>query len=167
MTRCVLVIIGLLIVSLLSTACAESSAAFEFDVFEGGENIQHFALTKEPAHQLSYQVSLTYPDKRVLEFYRTKLPSLGWSECDLKDEWVQYLKKDNSSSIGVRQIMSYSVRRRENQLLMISLQYFSETVKHPNEKTAWNDNTQYVTVIVYNVSDLNKVLSLLPLSCPN
>jgi hypothetical protein len=161
-----LLVFTLLLFAGFSASCKEDLSITEFGVYEGGVNVSQVNLRKESAYQLSYQVTLTYPDKNVFEFYKKKLFPVGWRVCVPEGDWDTQLKKDSGQIKGVRQIVNYAIHRQSNRLLMISLQYHSDPIPQPYDKIEWHDDIQYVTLVAYNTQNLNKLLNVLSISCP-
>jgi len=153
--------------AVLSSSCAGGLGVGEFNVFDGGVNISRIELKKESATQLNYEVSVAYPDKRVLDFYKEQLLSTGWKGCQPESGWNKQLKKYNNQIKGVRQLISYLVHEESSRLLMISLQYHADSMSQVNSEIKWRNDTQYVMLVVYSVDGLDKVLNGLSLSCSN
>jgi len=160
-----LLITLLVLFSVLMASCQESGKVNQFDVLPGGKNVSRIDLKKESAKQLSYEVQLPYPNTSVLDFYSDKLVSDDWKKCKPLGEWTELLKKEGAQYRGIRQLVDYAIHEETNKLLMISLRYFADPVEQLTPTLDWQNDKQYVTLIVYDLENLNQVLNSLSLNC--
>ncbi|WP_456377440.1 hypothetical protein [Thiolapillus sp.] len=153
------------IISVLVVSCRGSGVATKFEIFEGGQNVSLLDLKKESSEQLSYEVQLSYPNIKVLDFYSNILSSQGWTKCKPDGKWSEQIKKEGAQFIGTRHLVSYFFHSKRNKLLMLGLRYFSEPVQQLTSGLEWKNNKQHVTLIVYGLKNRNKVLRNLSLEC--
>jgi hypothetical protein len=116
-------------------------------------DIHEHHLSHGVGNQVDFKLRAAYPDVSVLTFYRRSYATEYWTLCRNDGGWDQVVQRTHDGSyIPVRQKFEYLYSEKKNELLLIALRYYGDSMQSALELPNWNDRTQHVTVDLYRLN---------------
>ena len=150
-----------IIIFALAGCATEQHDWSEFSAYDKAIDIDTYVFPNGSANQVFYKAKAKYPNKEVLNFYKTTIAT-PWVECSESDNWESFGDISGDEPLFIHQILQRWVNKDKNRLLLLVIKYRSqgsESRKMPD------NNIQNVYLVEYYEPNIDEALSALEVSC--
>jgi len=133
----------------------------EFSVYDKAIDIDNYVFPNGSVNQVFYKVKAQYPNKDVLNFYKTTIKS-PWVKCTEGNNWESFGDISGNEPLFIHQTSQRWVNRDKNRLLLLAIKYRSQG----SESRETPDNSiQNVYLVEYYEPNITETLSILGVTC--
>ena len=152
---------SVLIIFIVTGCTSEQHDWTEFSAYDKAIDIDTYVFPNGSANQVFFKVKAEYPNKDVLNFYKTTIKS-PWIECSDKSDWQSFGDISGNEPLFIHQTMQRWVNKDKNRLLLLAIKYRSQG---SDNRDSPDNNIQNVYLIEYYEPNIADTPSALGVSC--